>query len=377
MCNISRFTPGMMPTLEQTMNVVYNNWHSFGLLVRDKSGNLELTRQTPQAETDPTEIYNLLEENKDKERFLHVRHNTAGATTMDNCHPFLVYSDGKKNGLRVYFMHNGTLYDYKSKKPNPNNPNLSWIDDDDGPSDSLNFAVKVLSPYLNIDFGDGKGNIKNPLFIKTINSFWPSSQNRGILISSKHGHELIRGIANPWKEIKGEDGATFLSSNDDYFDIVKRGPELARREERRKTEEAARKKAASAAEASATANEGSTTGSRQIVSIAEVTKQFRHPVATFELSRLPTSILNDWNLTDDDMTAALGHLTLDEIEEVVNTASTDDLIFLFDVIATNYAHIAAQNKKLNEKQAISSRMISTLKAEIQSLKGLLGIDEAA
>ncbi len=123
MCNISVFNPGVMPKQDEFFNVCYNNWHSFGLIIKGetdkKKKRFEVVKQTPEKEIDPSEILELLEENKNFKRILHVRHNTAGATNMENCHPFEVYKDKNR---QVWFMHNGTLYEYKSKKPSSVQP---------------------------------------------------------------------------------------------------------------------------------------------------------------------------------------------------------------------------------------------------------------
>ena len=152
MCNILLLKPGQMPYKEEFINMCYNNWHSYGLVVK-VDGKLDIKRHVPESEIDPLELWNLIEKDRQYERLVHVRHTTAGATNLDNCQPFDVfYQEHKgKNPTNIVFAHNGTLYDYKSKKWDDKGIQM---DDPDGPSDTKNFVDQVLIPFITAsDFG--------------------------------------------------------------------------------------------------------------------------------------------------------------------------------------------------------------------------------
>src|ERR1700751_2562549 len=115
MCNIIILKKDQMPIKNEFVTMCQNNWHSYGLVTKfgDK---IDINKKVPEnGEVDPEELYKLLERDIEYERILHVRHNTAGATNLENCHPFNVYYD-EANKRNIVFMHNGTMYEFKSKK---------------------------------------------------------------------------------------------------------------------------------------------------------------------------------------------------------------------------------------------------------------------
>src|SRR5690242_17622380 len=145
MCKIVILKKGQMLPFDKLQNAVWNNWHSYGIVVKGpkKFDIFKKVADGDDGEISADEIQDILAKNQEFDRFLHVRHNTAGATDEGNTHPMTVYRDKHR---QVEFMHNGTLYEYKSKKPSADGKSL--VDDDSGPSDTRNFADEVLIPYL-------------------------------------------------------------------------------------------------------------------------------------------------------------------------------------------------------------------------------------
>jgi hypothetical protein len=242
MCKIIILEPGFTLPYELLENAVYNNPDGYGLILKDpKYKKLQIIRSKTvdgkMPENDPKSIYDLLRENDDCQRFLHVRHRTEGPIDDDNTHPFVSFFSDKR---QVYFMHNGTLYDYK-----PKSGQTTWVNNvrveskgDGEISDSKKFNDDVLFPFLNKFTGDqGKGDIHDPLFEMYVKKFWGvGGENRGLLISNDQDYKLIS--SDKWKTISVDSGK-FLASNDSYFKDVIRGPEFERRKAAKAKEEAA------------------------------------------------------------------------------------------------------------------------------------------
>lgn len=350
MCVIIRLKPKQMIPGEMLRNAVYNNWHSYGLVTKI-DGRLDIKRKVPESgEVDPDEVYALLQDDFEFERWLHLRHNTAGATTLENTHPFEVFFKQGKNPRHVVWMHNGTLYPYVSKKTTPYG---STVDDPDGPSDSKNFVEQVIIPYISsMDFGNGKGDIENFHFQNLIKKFWtPVHSNRSVFISSDQRPFCI----GEWKEI-GEEGNKILVSNDDYFSEVKRGPEKARREE----EEKKRK---------ALAVKNFTTSSRETPGVVEVAKLSDYPEKQhgfYGLKHSLANILQDWDVYDREGAVALGWATREELEDIYKHKS--DCLYLMDWIFTDYAKLYEEHIQEQKKHDSATKIIASLKNEIEELK---------
>lgn len=213
MCQVFWLAPNVMPKKEDFYNCVYNNWHGYGLVTK-VGKKLDIKRAVP-AENDPAELWGMLEENLEYERFLHLRHATAGDLSLINAHPFDVISSSKGD---VVFMHNGSLSGQDPKTMaaiSADDPRKKW-------SDTKYWVETFLTPYLaslkTVDIHDA--NLK-----MIIGTFWQQN-NRGILISS-HQKPATLGT---WVTMKGEDEKVYFAANDTYFRDVIRGPEKDRRE---------------------------------------------------------------------------------------------------------------------------------------------------
>lgn len=343
MCNIMVFKPGVLPKKDQLFNCVYNNWHGYGLiLLGDKKFEVIKRCPKPDGETDPSEIYNLLVDNKNLTRFLHVRHNTAGATSEDNTHPFEVY---KSKTDEVYFMHNGTLYEYKSKKTITNPTGVqSVVDDDDGPSDTVNFNNRILKPLMEsmTDSKNNKGSLRNPLFRRVVLKFWPTTgSNRGILIAKNQPFWHF----GDWKEISGE-GGKFLSSNDDYFADVIRGPEKIRRSVRLEAEKKAKESLSSPKDIS-------------VVNLKDF--DFSKGLKEFKLSQDIKDILDDYEVWDRNFAVNLGNLTPKELTRIYEDKTST--ISLMQWIFSDYHTLYQEFLELEEKSEKQEKHIERLVKE--------------
>src|SRR5690606_28430826 len=120
---------------------------------------------------DPEEIYDLLKDNEDLERFLHLRWMTEGDITEENCQPFCAYSSNKRE---VYFMHNGTLYDYRPKTSRVSYINgVKTEDIGETASDSKKFNDEFLAPFLLRFKGEhGPADATDPFAKMIIAKYW-------------------------------------------------------------------------------------------------------------------------------------------------------------------------------------------------------------
>ncbi len=343
MCNILILTPGQMPNKKEFETMCHNNWHSYGLVTKI-DGKLDITKGVPESgEIDAEAIWKLLERDVEFERYLHVRHNTAGATTLENTHPFEVFYSDKKH---VVFMHNGTLYPFKSKKQSPNG---TMIDDDDGPSDSYNFTKDVLTELVaGTNFGTGKGDVHHPMFKRILEQFWLAN-NRGILIVNDQAPLLL----GDWKEYKPQ-GTDFVikSANLEYFQNVTRGPEFSRREAAKKIQEEAERKA-----------KGSTS-TPMVTSLSNFRFEAKHRF--YALKDSIVNILSDWNVYDRSGAVSLGFATRDELEELYNSKA--DCIAVMDWVFSDYAKLYEEFCDLEDDKDKATKKIATMTEELKELR---------
>ena len=226
MCVIFAIGAGATVNKTQLFNAVYNNWHGYGLILKDTNGHLQVLRGFDENGTDPEVVWKLLEDNKDIERYLHVRHSTKGAEDESNVQPFPVYSSNSRD---VFFMHNGTLYSFGSNNST-------------GKSDTLEFCEKILTPsLLRWNGTNGKGDYTDEEFYRLIMEKHWNQTSMGLLVSNDLPY--VR-IGSQWSQYKHPDetseGEVFVS-NTSYFDKVQRGPRFLKLEELRREREAAEK----------------------------------------------------------------------------------------------------------------------------------------
>lgn len=235
MCVIIHLKPGVLLPYKLFETATFNNPHGYGVVLKDNN-MLEVKRECPEGGNDPEKIFKILEENRDIERYVHLRWKTHGNIDLTNTQPFPAFISDKR---QVYFMHNGVLPNYK-KTTQRVLPSGGYVqDDDDSISDSRNFAETDLSEILLHWRGpDGPGDIEDPMLYKVLDKFW-SSGSKGILISNNQEPLLLS--PSSWQSIdsgesviitdkskkphtKKEVSIRFHASNDDYFTTLKRGP---------------------------------------------------------------------------------------------------------------------------------------------------------
>lgn len=366
MCNILWLKAGQMPlNKDEFWNMCYNNWHSYGISVV-VDGRLDTKRVVPTSgEIDPQEVWDTILRDRQYERFLHVRHTTAGLTNVENCHPFDVFYQERKgeHPRDVKFMHNGTLYEYKSKKLSDTGSS-HLVDDDSGPSDTQNYVNRVLIPYLtSIDVGNGKGDISSPLVRDLLRKFWPLTGNRGLLYSGDQEPVLL----GDWKKMKASDGSDIISANDDYFDKVTRGPE----KERREAAEAERKKTITATSVSSFRTSAAGVPVNIPADIVPFTRfDFSFKDRRSGLYDLKTSfahILGDWNVWDRGTAVALGAATVDELTELYDK-DKKGTIQLMDWIFADYAQMYDEYNEINDKHKKATDRIATIQGELNELR---------
>lgn len=340
MCNIIIFEPGQMMDFKALANCVYNNWHSYGLVALHENNKMEVIRHLPQdGEVNPKDVVADLEKFKDRKRILHLRHNTAGATTIENTHPFNVIYQTAKDGHHLVFMHNGTLYQYKSKKITTNG---AEVDDDSGPSDSKNFADQVLTPF----FCNQKViDIHSTFFRRMMSSMWAATGNRGIIISNRQEPFFI----GDWKEFN--DGKTkFKVANVDYFEKVTRGPEFSRR-------------AAAEAKSKFQQSTNSSTSTTPIRNWEEFSpKKLK---SFFSINESLSDILSDWDLYDREGMSELCMLTAEELQQIAK--KSDVSYSLMEYVFQDYSSMFDELNDITEKHRKASLHIADLKTQLAIL----------
>jgi len=246
MCVILDILPGTTVPKEKLFNAAANNWHSWGLVIV-KDEKLEAIQRVPKNADlpeskwrspdiggcwqDVEEIYKLLADNINARRYLHFRHATKGHIDLDNCHPFIVFQDEDRT---VCMMHNGQF-----------NGNYGYNLDRDGdamisgvkwacgaPSDTKDFIEKHIIVPLD-QFADG--DYTDPIFKEHyLDNLMKekNGQSKVIFIANdlpsvKYGYGWIDFVDTETKELK------YQTSNNEYFDRVKRGPLFLQQEDER------------------------------------------------------------------------------------------------------------------------------------------------
>lgn len=218
MCVILHLPKGTMPEKEHLFNAVHNNWHSWGIVLKDAEGKMQMYKDCPEGGNNPETIWAMLDNNKDIERALHVRHTTKGSTSFDNAQPFEVYSSNKR---QVFFMHNGTLNKFGGTYQQPSDI-----------SDTRDFCNKILVPSLSRWHGEnGEADYLDKMYWEILLKDQWSSYSKGLFISNDLD---ILCIGDGWKKYNEGKNGDILTSNTDYFDKITRGPVFEEREKERR-----------------------------------------------------------------------------------------------------------------------------------------------
>jgi predicted glutamine amidotransferase len=344
MCVIIALAPNATINKRQLFNAVYNNWHGFGLVVRDGNGRIELTKEFSVTGTDPERVWKLLEDNKDLERYLHVRHSTKGATDESNVQPFEVYNSQAR---RVFFMHNGTLTGFGG----------GW-NSNTGQSDTLDFAEKILEPSLLAWNGpNGKADYTDENFQKLVVDKQWTGGSTGLFVSNDL--DMYR-LGAGWSLYKHPDISSegeVWTSNNQYYDKVQRGPMFQRMEEERRAREAKEREEARSKEVSSNdvpfppmgaslEEDGDRNGNSTPIIMGGIkTWNGSHCNKSPRVLRAIAEITNTWDMDDVEALTKLKFVAYDEWAAMVkeeNPYTTAALIeHLADTIAKQALRIAS------------------------------------
>ena len=342
MCVIFHFQPQATMDKQSFVNSVHNNWHGYGLILKDGNGKLQVFKDCPEEGNNPEMLWKMLEDNKDIERYLHIRHATKGAVGLMNTQPFTVYNSNKRE---VLFMHNGTLHGFGDGWNNPK---------PEDKSDTLDFCEKILQPILLHFHGEnGKGDYTNEIFLKKIIEKHWTSGSKGLFVSNDlepiyygHGWSIFDN-----SEENKEKPKVFVS-NTDYFKEIKRGPFFeALQKEKREAEEKAR------LEANQNANgqfgrHGANTGTQTTdVKSYDMDRLSKNPVVLRALSNL----FSGGELDSLEGCAKLSQVAIEEWDELVQTSDslyTASLISrLSDELYDAKCKISNQDKDIDRMRA--------------------------
>ena len=203
MCVIIHLKPKVVIPDHNLDNAIKNNPHGFGLIAASRQGLRVIHNVKKGKETELNEVKKVLKEHINKDRYLHLRYNTRGETSIENAHPFQVYGT-KKND--VWMMHNGTFHGYGEAGK--------------GYSDTYIFNEDILKPLISrLKFRDGFVDVNDPLITEIVDKYC-GANNRVLLINKDNQPNFIGN----WDdiEIKSE-GIEFKASNNTYFNSVTRG----------------------------------------------------------------------------------------------------------------------------------------------------------
>ena len=224
MCVIIHLPPNARMKKEHLVNAVHNNHHSWGLVLVDGNNRSQLIRKCPQeGKYDPEEIWDILEDNLDVHRYLHLRNTTRGATNDENTQPFQVYSSDTR---QVYFFHNGTLNSFGATTGGMY-VNGIWkqtVGTENNISDTRDFCEKILQPALIRWHGpDGPADYNDQYFNSLIMDKQWTTSSKGMFVSNDMPPKYYGA---GWSQYKQDDpdAPIIMVSNQDYFNTVTRGP---------------------------------------------------------------------------------------------------------------------------------------------------------
>ncbi|QIG69869.1 putative glutamine amidotransferase protein [Rhizobium phage RHph_I3_11] len=368
MCIIICLSAGATINKQQLFNGVYNNWHGYGLVLKDSNGRLQVLKGFDENGTNPEVVWKLLEDNKDIERYLHVRHSTKGAEDESNVQPFGVYSSNER---QIYFMHNGTLNSFGTFNG--------------GKSDTRDFCEKILEPSLLRWAGEqGKADYTDKEFYRLIVDKHWTGASTGLFVSNDL--EMLR-IGSGWSEYKHPDesssGLVYVS-NTSYFDRVQRGPMFQKLETERKEREAAEKARQAAEKTSA----GSGTSASDLVDMDEWNGypynhygyENQNSKSDFDkagikewspsaIAKSPkilkalNDVVNKFDLEDPDDVRKLNNVAYDEWVDFLEDESPYLIAALLEQMSSIISKLTLHNKFLRKKQERAEKRIVEFKLQ--------------
>jgi len=344
MCVIISLAPGATINKDQLTNAVHNNWHGYGLIVKEEDGSLNLIKNFTEGGTDPEVVWDLLVEHGSKARFLHLRHSTRGSTDADNVQPFEVFNNGTR---QIFFMHNGTLNGFGVFNT--------------GKSDTQDFCEKILTPALKRwtgEFGVGDYSGDQDFYKLIMDKHWAGGST-GLFVSNDI--PTVR-IGSGWSEYKHPDD---LSSGDVwvsnylYFNRIQRGPMFQKLEDIRKAAEEEKRKEAlinGNVVPFQTDSAMETTGISTNVVKWSSSRLLKHA----KILRALEDITKAWDFQNPEQIAKLVFMTYDEIHEFLANENEYTVTAIFEEMIRAIHTEASENRKLKLK-------INRYKASLEKL----------
>jgi len=330
MCKIIVLEPNQTVPFEKLENAVLNNPHGWGYMLVDQTAKkMEVkTFLDPDPKgTNPETVQKFIEKNKDIQRVIHLRWMTEGKINLDNVQPFSSYYSESR---QVYFCHNGTLYDFKDKSNEK--------------SDSRMFNELVIQPLLLRMHGDkGPADITDSVVMNVLNKYFGTMvHNKGILVSNDIGFSLLN--EKEWKRVKlGEH--EILSSNDEYWHELKRGPVFEQRKREKETKESTFRK-------DDVSLGGKTWPLTKLEELSFSPKKL--------LGENPGMIMEDMNLHESEGVIALSNMTEREFRYIIDKSPAEAAALMI-LISSELRRAFDAYKDLEERKDKASKIIADLK----------------
>lgn len=366
MCVIMHFAAGAMMNKDKFFNAVWNNPHGYGLILRDSNNKIQLLKGFNEEGTDPEVLWKLINDNKDIERFLHVRWATKGGTDESNVQPFPVFSS---NNREIFFMHNGTLSSFgNSSYYNNGHGGYYRVTENDGRSDTRHFCEEILTPALSHWSGEnGLGDYNSEGFYKLIVDKHWSTGSTGLFISNDLAP---RRIGTGWSEFnhpsddETSNGVIWVS-NTSYFDRCQRGFHFQRIEAERKAKEEAQK-----ALTTTTKTYQKDVDDSIPFLYDDPNRPLKFSPAVFTKSAKVLSaieeIVNKWDFSDEKNVAALSNATYEEWVSFVEDENEYTIAALIEELVEKYREIFFKNRDLTSEKKRAEQHIIKMKKEMKN-----------
>lgn len=330
MCSLFQLLPGYTLPEEWLFNAVHNNEHGYGVLLKENK-KIQVIKDLP-AKPDPDKLFKLLKEHEDVERWVHLRNMSQGTITLDNVQPIQVYHSKKRD---VFFLHNGTIgnlfvpENMKDSLPEKINTDMS---------DSRRYAISRIAPYLLRFHGNsGPADIHDPFLNTMLVNGWTTVNGRAVLVSSDQDHVLLNSTG--WESLKDPNGEEFLSSNDDYFKILKRGSLF---DQRKKEEDAKKAKNAPARILPGGKGADSSTGVYKL--------EYPPFEETLSLSEAMVDCLEEYDLYTPEGFVAMAYLEESELLPLFRD-NLSDAVTMFLYLTSYLKDATIANEKLVKENA--------------------------
>lgn len=337
----------------QLTNAVHNNWHGFGLILKDGNGRIQVIKEFSEDGTDPEKVWKLLEDNKDIERFLHLRHSTKGTIDESNVQPFNIYNSSSR---QVWFAHNGTLTSFGG----------AW-NSKDGKSDTLDFCDKILSPaLLHWNGKSGPADYNSEDFYKLIIDKHWTGGSTGLFVSNDLDFMCIGNSWSTYKNPVTKEDTKILVSNTLYFDRIQRGPTFLKLEAEKKKEEEQKRKEALKDSPFLDNNHGG--GNSQSFHTINYTPALFNK--DLRIIKAINDVLDTWDINDPERLANVTEATYDEIHDVLLGMDEWTITALFHCFIEQLSELKKENNKLKISKDKAEKRIREFNTNLKNKNGV-------